>query len=160
MEKVPLKFRTRDDSDRNFIFASWMRSFRTGSTWAKEIPAEIYSTRHSQLINDLLTNSGSVVACSSDDPDQIFGFGIYQPSTDNIAIVHWVYVKEMYRKLGIGEQIFRQCLISARHDFKMPVAVTHSTYNLEWATEKYNLVYNPYLAFGEQEHEDPRYSLC
>lgn len=160
MTNLPMKFRSRTEGDHNFIFASWMRSFRSNSQWAKQISSGIYNTKHPKLINELLANSGSIVACSSDMPDQIFGFAIYQPSVENIAVIHWLYVKEIYRKMGVGNALFRETLMAANHDLKMPVAVTHDSRNLKWASEKYNLVYNPYLAFevfdaeGKEDYGD------
>lgn len=149
---IPLLFRSRNADDRNFIVSSWMRSFRSGSKWAKDVSAEVYKVQHQRVIMQLLANSGSIVACSPDDPNQIFGYAIYQPSAEGIAIIHWLYVKEMYRKLGIGASIYREVLMAADHDLKMPCAVTHSTHALDWAADKYNLVHNPYLAFEVTEH--------
>lgn len=154
---IPLHFRERNAHDRNFIMACWMRSFRSNSRWAKLVDPDIYSRCHSQMLDRLLSDSGSVVACNPDDPHQIFGFAIYQPSLEGVAIIHWVYVKEVYRKLGIGNAIYREVLAAADHDLKLPVAVTHDARALEWAAEKYNLIYNPYLAFevSDETGSDP-----
>lgn len=94
-----------------------------------------------------------MVACSPDEPSQIFGFAIYQPSSQGVAILHWLYVKEMYRKFGIGKAMFREVLEQANHNLQLPVAVTHATQHIDWAAEKYNLIYNPYLAFEVEQHD-------
>lgn len=78
---------------------------------------------------------------------------------ENIAIIHWLYVKEVYRKLGIANAIYRETLAAADHDLKLPVAVTHDTRHMDWAADKYNLIYNPYLAF-EVEDEGEGNQLC
>lgn len=146
-QSIPLIFRERNADDRNFIIASWMRGFRNASSWAHKIPSEVYSIRHEQLVKRLLNDSHSIVACSPDDPNQIFGFAIYQPSIESVSIIHWIYVKQMYRKLGIGNEIFREVLMRSGHDLKLPVAASHETRALDWAANKFNVIYNPYLAF-------------
>lgn len=41
------------------------------------------------------------IACDGDDPDQLFGFVVHEL----VAMVHWVYVKAPFRRMGIARKM-------------------------------------------------------
>lgn len=151
MTQVPLHFRSKTDDDLPFMVNSWMHSFRNGSDFAKSVPTAIYNRQHSQVVKSLIGKSFSVIACNPEDHTQIFGYAVFQPSSERIAVLHWIYVKATYRRLGVASAIWKQALEVADHDLKSPAAVTHLTHSFEWLGPKWNLIHNPYLIGSSNE---------
>lgn len=137
--------RGADADDVSFIYSSWLRCFHDTSTWAQQMPRRIFFDNHKKVIEKVLAESNVVVAANPEDPGQIFGYVVFQPSVGKVAVLHWVYVKEPFRRLGIAADLFAVAKRIAEHDELLPVVGTH--YNLRWdvLATKWNLVFNPYL---------------
>lgn len=145
LQYVPAHFREPTADDVAFIYNSWLKSFRGNSAWAKDIPAQIFYDNHKRVLARILGESGVVVACNPESPEQIFGYGVYQPTSAHVAVVHFVYVKHPFRRLGIGRAIHQTALRLAEHDDSLPSVATHITSAWEVLREKWNMVYNPYM---------------
>ena len=143
---VPVCYREFREDDEGFVYNSWLKSFRDGSPWADKIPAQIYFANHKKVLAKLLKESGVVIAANPECPDQIFGYGVYQPTAGNVTVLHYIYVKHSYRKLGVGADILRMIQRLSDHDMQLPMAATHITSgNWETLRVKWNLIYNPYV---------------
>ena len=136
-------------SDISFIFSSWLKSYRS-SNFAKNISNTIYYKAHHNLIETLLRYSDVIIACSSTDQDQIFGYMVAS-RIDGIFTIHYAYVKHPYRKLGIGTMM----LGAFDHDFSTVGCYTHDTYIAHRLSVKYNLVYHPYLMVINETESKP-----
>lgn len=145
MDYVPTTLRAPVDDDRNFILSTWLKSFRN-SHFACMIPNDIYFKAHKALIMATLQESGVVVAVNPEDESQIFGYGVYTPN-GGATLCHYIYVKESYRRLGIGTTLFRAMLADSDHSPDVPAIATHSTRALKdyGLREKWEIVYNPYM---------------
>lgn len=115
-----------EPNHQNFIFSSWLRSYRN-SDITRFVPNEVYYEKHSELVTKLLDTSTVLMAVNADCPDQIFGFICY----DETAI-HYVYVKYIYRKMGLAKLLLEQALHTT--------VVTHLPPKLSPT-----FTYNPYL---------------
>jgi ribosomal protein S18 acetylase RimI-like enzyme len=142
---VPVVYREFRDDDEGFVYNSWLKSFREGSSWADKIPAQVYFSNHKKVVSKLLSESGIVIAANPECPDQIFGYGVYQPTTGHVTVLHYIYVKHSYRKLGIAADILRMISQLSSHDTALPMAATHITGNWDALKNKWNLFYNPYV---------------
>ena len=142
---VPTVIRQGVEGDVSFIYSSWLRSYRDHSSHADLIPKEIYYKCQARIIRKLLDSCGIAVACNPEDQEQIFGYCIYSPSSAGIAIVHYLYVKHPYRKLGIATTLRDWVKYECGHDNGLPVVATHETANWNSFSSKWNMIYNPYL---------------
>lgn len=81
-----------------------------------------------------MNRSSASIACSPEDPDVIVGYLVYEPKT-----IHYVYVKEAFRKLGIC----RRLLVEAGL-FEGTIA-THMTFKGRRILLQMGYIYAPYF---------------
>lgn len=148
---VPVTYREVRPDDESFIYSSWLKSFRAGSTWAAEIPGQIYFSNHKKVIARLLGEAGVVVAANPEATDQIFGYGVYQPTAGGVTVLHYVYVKHPYRRLGIGSDMVRVVRQISGHEQDLPMVATHIANAWDKFRERWNVVYNPYVIGARDE---------
>lgn len=125
--------------DINFIFNSWLKSYRN-SDFAKKIPNDVYFSEHKEKITAILTNSTVLVACNPDTPSQIFGYLVM--SQEPVTVLHYVYVKYPYRKLGIARRMVED--LNPQVGKKLTLC-SHANYYWPEISAKFKLVYNPYI---------------
>lgn len=142
---VPVTYREFSPTDESFIYSSWLKSFRAGSTWAADIPGQIFFANHKKVIERLLGEAGIVIAANPEATDQIFGYGIYSPTSGGVTVMHYLYVKHPYRRLGIGSDIVRVVRQVSGHDAELPMVASHIAGDWTKVRERWNLVYNPYV---------------
>jgi len=99
---IPYKLRAPKEADINFIFNSWLKSYRN-SDFAKSQCNAVYFENHKQIVTTLINKSLIVVACSPDDVNHVFGYVVYQFLPGNNLLVHYAYVKHTYRRMGIAK---------------------------------------------------------
>jgi hypothetical protein len=119
-------------NDKNFICATWLNSYFTSSRFAKRITHRIFKDYHSEVIERILTNPKTevLIASSIDDPDTIFGYLVFQKY--KTPILHYVYVKHAFKKMGIAAELIQKA------DVGFPnIIVTHWTFDLEDVLDKY-----------------------
>lgn len=88
--------------DLNFIYATWLKGLRYGNDWFGFITKEAYFTFYHRII-ELLTQKPGVmikIACLKDDPDVILGYSVSEG-----FVLHWVFVKSAWRKIGIAKDL-------------------------------------------------------
>lgn len=138
--KANIHLRQAIEPDASFIFSSWLKSFRH-SRLAGNVASSIYFTEHHKIIESLLTQCKTLVACNPEDKNQIFGYLCYE-EIDGILVIHYVYTKHTFRKMGIAE-----CLINeVREDDSVACMFTHCTNSGERIAPKFKCVYHPYLS--------------
>ena len=97
-------YRGATNEDIRFIFDSWMRSWRK-SPWAGVIPNNLYFPLTRSTIEQLVARGAEFeVACLAVDPERILGWICFE-SCGPEAVVHYLYVKDPYLDLGIGEAL-------------------------------------------------------
>lgn len=126
--------------DISFIFATWLRSYRHSSSFAKKISNEIYYARHHLVIDLILKrdNSKVLVAHPKDEPDVILGYVVTEKQPDGANVVHYTYVKKSFRKMGVAQALWNG--LNEKENY----IITHYTTDADWLTKKYNLTYDPY----------------
>lgn len=128
-------------NDRNFILATWLRGTYYTCADYKDVPKDIYMENMHRVLENILDSVTEIkIAALKDDPDVILGFCVYKiisTNGDDIAIVHWLFVKKHWRKIGIGKNLVP---FTAR-------ACTMQTPTSKDLIKKKNLpiIYNPFL---------------
>jgi hypothetical protein len=120
--------------DDNFIFDSWIHSYYGQSPMTVLVPRKEYQDQHSKLISKLIPKCKIKVAADPEDLDLIVGYIVYET-----AKIHYVYVKEQFRKFGICHK-----LLESAHAQK-GTRVTHMTIRYKTIAEKQGFVYSPYF---------------
>lgn len=88
--------------DINFIFATWLNGLRYGSDFYGLVDKASYFKNYHEVIKNIIERptASILVACLTDDNDTIIGYSISEPT-----ILHWVFTKPVWRKLGIGKDL-------------------------------------------------------
>ena len=92
-------FNTREakDDDLNFILNSWLKSNRHNYS---HIDNDTYYRQYKNHVVELLQNSVTLIACSEEDPDHIYGYITFED-----GIMHYLYIKYTFRKMGMGTEL-------------------------------------------------------
>ena len=130
-----------DISDTNFIFNSYLKSFR-GALINKKVSNSIYYKAHQKFLVDYIQSPGStlILAVNPTDDQQIYGYLLYNLQKNEI---YFAYCKEFCRRLGV----FKTLLDASKIDLKKPVFYRHDTYAgscVTIAMPTINWVYKPF----------------
>ena len=145
MEKNSCRLRPVVEDDLAFIFNSWLKSYRF-SHFGEKITNTIYFNDHHKIIEAILDKGNVLIACSIDDPSQLYGY-IVTGSEDGVLVLHFIYVKHTFRNMGIGKTL----LDAVGHSSDKAAVYTHHTRIADRLAAKYNFVYHPYLMFDIKE---------
>lgn len=124
--------RTAREGDMNFIFSTFLRGLYYGNEWYGRIKAEIYYTHYHRVLERLLAKKGCtiLISCLKEDPDTIIGYSIFEPE-----ILHYVFVKPIWRKIGIARDLIPENTASYTHLTKQGIQLQ----------KKYpNTIFNPF----------------
>lgn len=144
-ENIPFLIRKALPNDVPFITNSWLKSYRD-SREVQGIPNNQYFYHQHKLIEALVPRSIVIVAAMKSDPHIIMGW-LCAEVADTALLLHYVYVKNDYRRMGIGSGMLRFV-----KEYEQPPAIitTHTT-RLTRDLMKHEPVWfhNRYLAFAD-----------
>jgi GNAT superfamily N-acetyltransferase len=126
----------------SFIFQTWLKVYRYKSPFGKRISNTVFFDRHHKVIERILARPSSQVLCAVDPTEHstLYGYLAHETASDK-HVIHFTYVKEAFRRLGIAKALFEKAGINPRE-----ACFTHRTYEFEWFEPKYTgIVYDPYL---------------
>ena len=133
--------------DEPFIYSSWLKSFRKSKV-NTGLGGQAYHNKQSQRITQILErdNTRVIVACDTEDDDLILGYCVFEIKTSE-AILHYVYVKESFRRMQIASALVKMLRSEIRDK---PFWYSHLPANEELleAAQKFNIEYDPDLAGG------------
>lgn len=132
------RLRPARNEDFNFIANSYLKSYRTAPE-TRPMINDIYFPEYKSRLEHMARTGAILVACARDDDDQIFGY-VITGQIGQYPILHYVYVKFPFRKVGIGKALLTSALPELGQ--KLTV-VTHQPRNWEHLATKYVLLYDP-----------------
>lgn len=136
-----IRLRPATETDVPFIFNSWLKNYRHSiNTRGCENP--VYFAQHHKVLEGLCKRAEIWIACNPEDISQIYGY-VAAEKIENLVVLHMTYVKETYRKLGIGKTLLKQVGV----DYTQPMLYTHKTVMCDELHKNLVMVYNPYLAY-------------
>lgn len=112
------------ETDRSFIFSTWLLGLYHGNDWFGEIDKDVYFKQYQQVIDALLKKSEVRVACLPDEPDVVLGYVAYTGNT-----LHWVFVKKAWRKLGIATALVPENVQVVSHLTKVGKSLRKPTWS-------------------------------
>ena len=122
------------EGDNNFIFASWLRGLFYGGSHFSMMPKDIFMTNYHKVIEYILKNPKTTikVACLKDDPEVILGYAILG---NNETTLHYVFVKNAWRKIGLAKLLIPDTVKSVSHLTKT---------GIDMLKKHKEIVYNPF----------------
>lgn len=121
-------FRPMREGDLPLCKSSWLHGFR-GSHFAGPLPPPLYFKAYTGFVEYLLEECETLLAVLPEDTNEIFGFITYERAVDqdtrrllngvneehnraerldSLPVVHWLFVKEVYRRYGLGQALLNQ----------------------------------------------------
>jgi hypothetical protein len=138
----PFTIRTGQAQDLDFIYKTWLSSYRYYSAIGRECRNFIFFENYKLVIDRILTNpETSVLVASPNDADTIIlAYMITEP-----GVLHYTFTKGAFQRMGICRALFDH----AFHAFTQPVTYTHKT-NIQHIlkTKDEQLIYNPFLLYN------------
>jgi GNAT superfamily N-acetyltransferase len=107
-----------------FIFHSWIRVLQMESQY-KRLDKNWFNCSQHALIENLIQSPTShcLIAAYENDPDTILGYIVGWPTE---RVLHFIYVKEKFRKLGIATRLMEEMFTAPERS----VEVTETTRDL------------------------------
>lgn len=128
-------------TDTDFIYSTWIKSFRL-SALGRGVPSPLYEMGQRSRINRILNHPLTEVWIACDPQAQELIYGYLVIGGENI--IHYLYVKNAYRKQGIGSELLSSW-------FDRDAQFTHKGKDI-WIEalmrnkrEFRGFIYNPYL---------------
>lgn len=140
-QELPIALRHTHAEDISFIFSSWLKSYRN-SLHVKNISNTVYYGEHHKVLERIMKRSEAIIACDPKDQSQIFGYMVYEIIT-GVLVVHYAYVKQSFRKLGIMNKMLEH----AGRKKDTPFVYSHETHTGSKLSIKYKAFYNPYVYY-------------
>ena len=138
-----------------FVYDSWTRAVARDSIWQPlvgkrgvartPVPPSLSLYYHDITLKKLLPKCTLLGACDPDDLDVILGYVCYESARRkrDPYVLHFVYVKGGFRRLGIGSRLLREAGIDLLED----VVVSHRTEHLYKCWPEVKWLWNPYRSF-------------
>lgn len=146
MTHVTFVLREATAADHNYILSSFLTSYYQFSP-CKFAAGALYYQQQGEIIKFLLGSCQVQVACFPEDPTEIAGYIMYQ-YIDNNLIIHYVYVREPYRKQKLAQDM----IMSLINDVDLIVA-THYPYNfvsLKHMIPNKSITYDPFFITNQR----------
>lgn len=87
------------------VFDSWARSYRR-SPWAGTVPNHLWDAVSREGAKGILDRPGTrVIVALPDATRRVMGYSVSDPAA---GILYWLYVKDDYRRLGVGRALLRE----------------------------------------------------
>lgn len=91
--------------DYAFILDSWQKATRD-EPWSGNVPNNMVAAVLQEALKQLLVRGARVqVACNPERHDQIIGWLCSEVGRNNEAIVHAIYTKRTFRRMGVARQL-------------------------------------------------------
>lgn len=99
-------------TDKSFIMSTLLKGIYYGDSWFSLIPKDIFMSNYHPHIERLLSAPGVdvTIACLGEDPDVIIGYSV----TTN-TILHYVFCKRSWRKIGVAKLLLPQTVSAVSH---------------------------------------------
>ena len=125
--------------DIPFIYSTWLKSFKSDSKEGKSMRTTIFMKYYVKVIDHILQLPDTVIniACDKEDPFVIHGYIVCNKTT-----IHYIYVKEVLRRLGLSKALI------ASQNLGDDVVYTHKTNMIAPIVSKLETIdYNPLLLY-------------
>ena len=96
-----------ESPDLAFVLSAWLKSFRR-SQHAGVVPNNLYHETYKAAFDHLLRRGMVVtVICNKSNPDQLVGFIAYETAANGTPVLHYLFIKDVFRGHGIGKHLLQ-----------------------------------------------------
>lgn len=129
----------------NFIYSTWLKHYKFTSYFAKRIRPSIFFKRHHLVIEHILSKPETkcLVIGPKDDEDSIWGWLAYEPRDEGKHLIHYIYIKETFQKMGLAKKLLAACEINFENIKN--IHLSHWTFPVDEAMKRWpEMIYDPY----------------
>lgn len=149
-----IRLRTEEDTDRPFIYATWLRGLYYGNSFYRQIEKDVFMDYYTKVIQHLMFKPNVMiqVAALKEDADTIIGYSVVEDHGQFKAL-HWVFVKLEWRGAGIAKDLIPNDISVVTHtvDSNFTLKLKDkaksdkylSNYDLKFKNKK--LTFNPFI---------------
>ena len=141
LENLPVAIRSAMPEDLNFIFNSWLVSYRNGKP-THNIDNPFYYAGQHKLMERIIRQSKILLAVDAENTEDIYGYLIWE-EIDGVFVMHYAYVKQTFRRLGLIHKLLKE----AGRNSELTGIYTHDSKCAKFVGQRLNLYYNPYVLF-------------
>jgi len=138
--RLPIRIRPAVQADAAMVYSDWLRSHAGANK--NQAKFEVYDL-HRPIVERLMEESVTLIACHEDDSDQVFAWvcGVKVPE---FLAVHYAFCKQPFRAYGITKTLLS---LGFGYNKKQVLVHSHKTHLArELRKEKnWRLYYSPYL---------------
>ena len=129
-----LVIRPFKEEDHNFILATWLPGLYHGGAWYSEVPKDIFMKKYHNYLEQLLKhpNTDIKISCLNSDNEIIIGYAVLAKLPQAL---HWIYVKNDFRKIGVANKLIPDDVKVATHVSKAGLVIM----------KKKGWIYNPFI---------------
>lgn len=138
------KIRSAIPADINFIYSTFLKAFKHDSDVGKSVEGSVFFDEYQLVADKILDTADVFVACDPNNDFVIYGYLICEPS-----ILHFAFVKEGFRRLGIAKSLY----LAAEHRSGEFESFTHKTHNATRVISKLKLKFNPFKLYQSKKGE-------
>lgn len=139
-----MQFRRGVPADARLIYDSWLRSQWQLDARHKMTRAVFFPMQRSR-IERLLQRSSVVVAYHRAEASEALGYIVLEANHAlSTAAVHWLYVKQPYRRLGVARQLI--CAVQALTGATFLQHTHKSDARAKKLAQRFGSTFNPYAA--------------
>ena len=100
--------------DMNFIYDTWLNGLYFGNDTFRLMKEHIFKQHYQKVLEALIPNTVIKICALNDDIDTIIGYVVYRDTA-----LDWVFVKPMWRRLGIAKRLIPDKIKTYSHSTKM-----------------------------------------
>lgn len=127
-------------TDHALVKNSWLKSYGYSHFNRRQCEGKAIFACHDPIIRSLLVNSRvKLVACDPAEPDNIQAWIVAGKRADDVPVVHYLWVREAFRGLGLEPRLF-----SIATDGALEVALTHRCIALDSNCGDARTFYDPH----------------
>lgn len=120
--------------DKDYLYSTWSISQFFNKPF-KSLDYNWYMEAASALISRLLIRSHMLVAANPNNPEQIFGYVVFEPKR---RVLHFCYTKSSFRRANVATRLME----AAFGNFEEKIYYTVCTTSIFHYHDKWNLEYN------------------
>lgn len=154
--KKLVAIRTGEDTDHNFIYATWLRGLYYGNSIYGAMEKDAFMDFYKLKVTSVLFKPSVTIqiACLKEEPDTILGYSVLESfEVPHGTAAHWAFVKPEWRKCGIATALIPEATETITHvvdslfkvklDTKSKSDKWLSNYEIKLKNKKFK--YNPFL---------------
>lgn len=122
-------------TDAPFVSQAWIDAFRCSSNRMKRIEPTVFNRFCHKMVRRILQRAEVRIASPPNDGITIYGFAVLEPKASPLFL-HMVFVRKVWRKLGIGKALLKGINLGEGADWKW----TTVTGDVDaWLRNKYDM---------------------